>query len=42
MNNEKASNVKRGGENMELQSAKRFMKLVWKILEVARNKGPIS
>ena len=42
--NKKAKNVKRGGEELRIQkpqSAKRSMKSVWKIHEVARGKGPL-
>ena len=44
MNNEKAKDVKRGGGDVRIQkprSGKRFVKLVWKIHEVARDKGPV-
>ena len=45
MSNEKTKNVKQGGGKLGIQkphSATRFMKLVWKIHEVARGKGPLS
>ena len=45
MINEKAKNAKRGGEKLRIQKSyipKRFMKLVWKIREVARGKGPLT
>ena len=43
--NNKAKNVKRGGEKLRIQkpqSANFFMKFVCKIFEVARGKGPLS
>jgi hypothetical protein len=45
MSNEKAKNAKRGGEKLRIQKLhipKRIMKLVWKIHEVARGKGPLT
>ena len=45
MSNKKAKYARRGGEKLRMQkpwSAKRFMKLMWKIHEVARGKSPLS
>lgn len=45
MHNYEAKNVKWGGEKLRIQkhqSTKRFMKLIWKIHEVAKGKGPLS
>ena len=40
----KKKKVKRGGEKLIIQEphyAKRTLKLVWKICEIARGKGPL-
>ena len=48
MNNEKTKIVKQGGREVEKlkirkpHSAKIFMKLVWKIHEIAKGKGHLS
>jgi hypothetical protein len=44
MNNEKTKDTKGGGKKLRIrkpQSARIFMKLVWKIHEVARGKGAL-
>ena len=45
MNNKKAKNAERVGGKLRIRkshSVKTFLKLVWKIHEVARCKGPLS